>query len=117
MSVKTTMNSFVKQYVAAVKGDDAEVQAQKAFRSADSALKVQIASLNGDVIKLEDDVEAAKEALTSACINGGKVIFDRNHYVEQLVSAKNRLTQAEKALKDHNSKLAFLVETHESLSA
>jgi len=111
------LNSFVKQFVAAVQGDDAEVQAQKAFRSADSALKVQIASLNGDVIALEDSVSSAQEALEQAKINGGKTIQDRNYYVEQLVSAKNRLTQAEKALKDHNSKLAFLVETHEGLSA
>jgi hypothetical protein len=111
------INSFVKQFIAAVQGDDAEVQAQKAFRSADSALKVQIASLNGDVIKLEDDVEAAKEALNAARINGGKVISDRNYYVEQLVAAKNTLTQREKSLKDHNAKLEFLTETLASLSA
>lgn len=111
------LNSFVKQFIAAVQGDDAEVQAQKAFRSADSALKVQIASLNGDVIKLEDDVQSAKETLASARINGGKVISDRNYYVEQLVNAKNRLTQAEKALKDHVAKVDFLTEEHAALSA
>lgn len=111
------VNSFVKQFIAAVKGDDAEVKAQKAFRSADSALKVQIASLKGDVIKLEDDVDNATEALAKAKINGGNVISDRDYYVEQLVCAKNNLTRAEKALTDHNAKLAFLEETLADLSA
>ena len=55
------MNSFVKQFVAAVKGDDVEVQAQKAWRSAESALKVQIAAREGDTISLEDAVNQAKE--------------------------------------------------------
>lgn len=111
------VNSFVKQFIAAVKGDDAEVKAQKAFRSADSALKVQIASLKGDVIKLEDDVDNAKESLNRAKINGGNVISDRDYYVEQLVNAKNNLTRAEKALTDHNAKLEFLESTLADLSA
>lgn len=113
----TKVNSFVKQFIAAVTGDDAEVKAQKAFRSADSALKVQIASLKGDVIKLEDDVENATETLAKAKINGGNTISNRDYYVEQLVEAKNSLTRTEKALKDHNTKLAFLEETLASLSA
>jgi len=111
------LNSFVKEFKALIEGDDSGVKAQKAFRSADSALKVQIASQKGDVIKLEDDVENAIEVLDKAKVNGGNQITDRDYYVEQLVASKNRVILAEKALKDHNSKLAFLEETLASLSA
>jgi len=111
------LNSFVKQFVALVEGDDSGVKAQKAFRSADSALKVQIASQKGDVIKLEDDVENAIEVLNKAKVNNGRTISDRDQYVSQLVNAKNTVTLAEKALKDHNSKLTFLEEILAGLSA
>lgn len=102
------VKSFVKQFVASIKGDDAEVQAQKAFRQADSALQTQIASLRGDLIRLEDNVTEAKEAQENARINGGKLITDRNGYVENLLHSKNNLTLAEEALKDHKEKIKFL---------
>ena len=38
-----TVSSFVKEVIAIIKGDDAEVTAQKIFRQADSAFKAQIA--------------------------------------------------------------------------
>ena len=57
------MKSFVKEVVAIISGDNAEATGQKILRQADSALKTQIASLNGDTISLEDKVEDAKEAL------------------------------------------------------
>lgn len=102
------MKSFVKQVVAVIKGDDAEAVGQKILRAADSALKTQIASLNGDTISLEDNVEAATEGLALARINDGQIISDRNAYVSNLFIAKNRLTDAEEALDAHKERLAFL---------
>ena len=110
------MNSFVKQFVAAVKGDDVEVQAQKAWRSAESALKVQIAAREGDTINLEDAVEQAKEKLNNARINGGKPITDRAEYIEDLINAKNALTDAEIYLEAHMEELSFLKEEYKSLN-
>lgn len=104
----TKINSFVKQFVAVIKGDDAEALAQKAWRQSQSALKTQIASLEGDIIKFEDSVTDAKEAQESARINGGKPITDRNYYVETLLDSKNTVTRTEKALKDHTAKIDFL---------
>lgn len=102
------MKSFVKQVVAVLKGDDAEAMGQKILRGADSALKTQIASLNGDTISLEDNVEAAAEGLALARINHGQIISDRNGYVSELLKAKNKLIDAEEALEVHKEKLAFL---------
>lgn len=102
------VKSFVKQFVATVKGDDAEAQAQKALRQADSALKSQIASLNGDTITFEDAVTTAKEKEELATVNNGNLITSRESYVQNLLNAKNNVTLAEEALKAHKAKIDFL---------
>lgn len=111
------MKSFVKEVVAIISGDNAEATGQKILRQADSALKTQIASLNGDTISLEDKVEDAKETLRLARVNYGKLITDRNEYVRNLLNAKNALTDAEEALEIHLEKIAFLQEQYDSLDA
>jgi chromosome segregation ATPase len=103
-----TVKSFVKQFKAAVQGDDTTAQAEKAFRQAQSALKSQISSLEGDTINLEDRVSDAKETQAKARINNGKTISDRNSYVTNLIENKNRVVDAEKALKVHTDKISFL---------
>src|SRR6185369_5250531 len=95
------VKSFVKQFVATVKGDDAEAKAQKTLRQADSALQSQIASLTGDTITLEDAVTAAKERQDLARVNNGTAISSRESYVRGLLNAKNDVTSAEEALKTH----------------
>lgn len=113
----TKLNSFVNQFVAIVKGDNAEAQGAKAWRSAESALKVQIASLNGDLIRKEDAVEQAKEKLAKARVNYGNQISDRDAYITKLIQAKESLKQAEKAEKAHKDTIAFLEEEYEALKA
>lgn len=111
------VKSFVRQFIAAVSGDDNQVKAEKTFRQANSALLTQISSLNGDTIQLEDKVTDAKEAQSSARINHGYSITDRNSYVEGLLTAKNNVTVAEKNLKNHQEKIAFLKSELEALEA
>lgn len=109
--------SFVRQFVAAVKGDNVEVLAQKALRQADSALKTQISSLEGDTIAKEDRVTDVKEAQEAARINRGQPITDRNAYVRNLLDAKNNVTLAEEDLKTHKEKIAFLKGELDALNA
>jgi len=111
------MNSFVKQFIAAAKGDDVEVMAQKAWRSAESALKVQIAAREGDTISLEDEVARKKEALETARINNGRKVANREDYIDELINAKNNLTEAEEELNDHLSELNFLKSEYDKLNA
>lgn len=111
------MKSFVKEVVAILQGDNAEATGQKILRQADSALKTQIASLNGDTISLEDRVEDAQESLRLAKVNNGKLITDRNQYVRNLLDAKNALTDAQDALSAHLEKIAFLQEQYDFLDA
>lgn len=102
------MNSFEKSFKARLEGDNAEVLASKAWRSAKSALEVQIAALNGDTVQLEDNVETTKENLLNAKVNDGKAISDRTQYVQNLIESQNELTTAESSLKKHKEKLKFL---------
>jgi hypothetical protein len=102
------VNSFVKSFVAIVTGDDSTARAEKAKRQADSALKTHISILKGDLVNKEDAVSAAAEAEQNAVVNGGNPITNRDSYVQELFSAKNRLTLAEQDLKKHQEKIAFL---------
>ena len=112
-----TVKSFVRQFVAAVQGDDSTAKAEKAFRQADSALKTQIAALKGDVISKEDAVTDALEAQSLARINNGQPITNRDIYVQNLLSAKNIVTKAEEDLAKHIAKIEFLESELTALTA
>lgn len=107
--------SFIKQFVAFIKGDDAEVMAQKALRQAKSAITAHIAIGNNETLAKEDAVEAAKELLEAARVNHGNLITDRDKYVIELLLAKNAVIEAEEELAAHLEKLAFLNEELEKL--
>lgn len=111
------LNSFVKEFAAMLTGDSAEVKAQRGWRQADSAFKVQIANLNGDIISKEDAVDVAKENLAKARLNYGNEITDKFSYIQALLSAKESLVKAEKALKAHQDTITFLEEQYEALKA
>ena len=116
MSVSKT-KSFVKEVLAILAGDNNEATAQKILRQADSAFKTQIASLTGDTIAFEDNVEEAKEALRLSRLNNGKLITDRSSYISNLLRAKNNVIDAEEALEAHVTKLDFLKEQASLLEA
>ena len=105
MSELVKIKSFIRQFAAFVKGDDTAALAEKVFRQAESALKSQISSLEGDTIDKEDAVTLAQEALAEVRINHGKPIVDRNRYAEGILTAKNTITKAEETLDLHKQKI------------
>ena len=111
------LNSFAKQFVAIIKGDDAEAKAAKVWRQAESAFKVQIAALGGDLIRKEDAVSQAEETLAKKLVNNGNEIADRDQYISNLIQAKENLRQAEKYLAAHKETIAFLEEQYSLLKA
>jgi hypothetical protein len=111
----TQLTTFVKEFLAIIKGDDAEAKAQKAYRSAMSALKTQISSLEGDTIKFEDEVEEAESKFNLAKVNSGEPIVDRNKYVQNLLVARRQLIDAEEALENHLEKIEVLRSTFEEI--
>jgi chromosome segregation ATPase len=111
------VKSFIKQFVAKIQGDDAEVQAQKALRSAHAALTTHVAIAKADLLSREEAVENAQENLANARINNGETISDRDAYVEQLCEAKNNLNEAESDLEAHKALIQFLEEELTALGA
>ena len=113
----TTTNSFVKQFIALVKGDETEVRALKIWRQCESAFKVQIAALGGDLIRKEDAVTQAEEKLAKALVNNGNEITDRDTYIVNLISAQESLRQSQKNLTAHKDTIEFLEKQYAKLKA
>jgi DNA repair exonuclease SbcCD ATPase subunit len=101
-------SSFVEQFVAFVKGDDAKVEAAKAERQATSALKGEIANLEGELVDAEQNVVDAQEAIKIARVNGGKLISNRKAYAKTLIESRNALTEAEELLEQKEETIKFL---------
>ena len=116
MSTKTIAKSFVKEVIALLQGDTAEVTAQRILRQADSAFKTYIPSLEGDTMSLEDDVENAREKLRLAKLNQGQEILDKANYISNFIFAKNNLKDAEENLQNHLEMLNFLREEYKTLN-
>ena len=111
------LNAFVKEFVAIIKGDEAEAKAAKVWRQAESAFKVQIAALGGDLIRKEDAVTQAEEKLVKALVNNGSEITDRDTYIANLISAQEVLRQSQKNLTAHKDTIEFLEEQYAKLKA
>jgi hypothetical protein len=100
--------SFVKQFIALIKGDDAEALAQKVFRQRSAALTAHIAVAKSETLVLEDKLEEAIEAQNSARLNHGNSISDRDNYVASLIIAENNVIEAKENLEAHLEKISFL---------
>lgn len=114
--MKTQVKSFINQFMAVLKGDTDKVVAEKVFRKASASLKSQISQQEGDLITLEDAVEAAKENIAKARVNNGKIIEDGNIYVETLIGAQNELIDAQEELEAAKKQIAFLQSELDNIS-
>lgn len=105
---KTKVESFINQFIAQIKGDDAKVKAEQNFRLAQSALKVQISLAEAKTVELEQNLENAKEQEIKALVNSGCKITSGENYVSNLVHSSNKVTEAEEELEEHQEYLQFL---------
>lgn len=115
----TKMESYIKEAVALIKGDDATSVATKNWRKSVSAFKVQLAAMEGNLISKEDKVENAKEVLKKALYNNGVLIGDNqgDSFIQNIINAQNSVEQAEKELVAHKKTIAFLEEQYSLLKA
>ncbi len=112
---KTKLNSFVSQFIAIIEGDKAAIQGEKTWRQAESAFKVHIAALNGDLIAKEDAVTAAEKKLTKLLVKNGNEITDRIAYIQGLLDGQKEIDAAKEVLKKHQDAIAFLEAQYEKL--
>lgn len=113
---KNQVSSFINQFIATVKGDDAKAQAEKNWRKANSALKSAIPSSEGDTIRYEDELETAKENLKKARVNNGNDIINPGAYVTGILQATQAVEEAEENLQLHLKKVKILNEELAMLS-
>lgn len=104
----TVAKTFVKQFVAFVNGDDAEVKAAGAHRQALAAVSSSISQLEGDLVDKEITLTDKIEARAAARVNSGEPIKDRPKYVSNLIQAHDAVKAAEEALANHIETIAFL---------
>lgn len=113
MSTTVKVKTFVKEFVALVKGDDAEVVAAKVQRKAESALETRLSVINGKIGDAKDRVKDCEENLVKARLNYGNEIssdsYGRDNYVDKLITATIQLDKA-------NSELENLEHTRAMLS-
>lgn len=88
------LNSFGKEVLARLVGDNNEVLAQKITRKSMSAVNGQIASLNAQLVDAELEVDNAKERLADAKYPAS---YPSNNqaYCQAVVDASNRLEDAQ----------------------
>ena len=105
---KTTVKSFVKQFVSYLQGDSNQVVAEKNWRKATAGFNSQIASIRERILVQEDIVEAAKEDLDGARVHFGQPIIDTVKYVQNIFDAKATLKEAEEDLTELQETLTDL---------
>lgn len=110
------INSFVKQFVAMIQGNDAAVVAEKIKRRAESALSSQIHALEGVTINYEDDLADADDALKNAVLNSGSEVLEASAYLKNLLQKRQERKDVEENFKDHKSKIQFLKDTLASIN-
>ena len=100
------VNSFVKQVVARLAGDDNEVVAQKVARKAMSAIEGQVAALKAQIVDDEQRVEDAQERLDNA-IYPTEVFSDNRSYCQRIANAQADLDAAAEILASTQESIEF----------
>lgn len=97
---------FIREVIARLKGDDAEVLASKIARKALVALESQIAALRSKEVDLESAVEDKQEALANAKFPTEQ-ITNSQVYVQGISNAQNRLDSAKQDLEDVKESIKY----------
>lgn len=109
------MSKFKEKIRAFLEEKQEEREISKSWNIANAAFKSKLALMEADILNHEYVVEKAQEELDSCKVNGGKLIKDRDEYLESLVIARNNLIEAENKLESLRETAKFFKDTHEEL--
>lgn len=107
MSTKKVVSLYMEQFLAVMNGESDEVVAKKAHIQSIKALKAQVASQDADTLDFEEEVEKAAEAFKLAKVNNGVLLESRVVYCENLLNAKNKLSDKQESLDIHLDRVAL----------
>lgn len=104
--VAANLNSFGKEVLARLVGDNNEVQAQKITRKAMSAVGGQIASLKANLVDAELELDNAREAYDNAKYPSSYP-NNNSEYCEGLVDAQAQVDRAQDKVDDIKDSIEF----------
>lgn len=107
---------FVQEVLAQLTGDKDNKVAHRNARMAISAVKGQIASLEGAKVKAENNVELAETKLHEASYPI-KELVDVDSYISQLSRKKNELSEAKEKLEQIEETIGFYEELLDTFTA
>lgn len=102
------MNSFIKLMIAYLAGDSSEAKAIRIQRRAAAILKCEIAATESQILKDEEAVISAEEALHFQTLNQGNAEINEDIYIRALIEAHNAQVKVKNQLKENQKKLEFL---------
>ena len=105
---KSKVTTFVEQFIALVKGDEAGVTAAKVERQRIAALNTAFHNANGDLVDKEQRVQDAEDYVVKCRLNHGVEIINREHYVSNLIAATEKVKDAQEALEAHQLLISTL---------
>lgn len=109
------MSKFTEKIKAYLEEQQEAREISKSWNVANAAFKSKLAVYESEMLNHEFAIEVAQEKLKSAEVNGGKPIHNRDEYINQLLDAKDELTNAENRKEELLRTIEFLQETYETL--
>lgn len=107
--------SYVEEVLARIKGDKDEATAQKNYRLANAAVKGQISSLEGKIVKSEIELEKAEEALLDA-MYPKEIISGSAAFIKSIADCQDRVTEAKTTLEEIEESLKYFQNLHEKFN-
>ena len=108
---KVKMSMFKNLALQTLKGKTAEDTSDEIFEDAKHSIDGQISALKHSLTQKKRDVRMAKAKLTESYVNGGQAIDDSGSYVQNLVSANDRVGVAEAIVTKTEDTIKFLQDT------
>lgn len=109
------MSKFEEKFKNLLTEDESEKQAQKSWNVVNSAFLSKIAILESELVEAKFKEEDAESKLEQAKINFGKVVNDRELYINYLIYYKNSLIDIQNEVKELEETILFLKNTYEEL--
>ena len=100
---------FMKEVIARLKGDDAEVKASKIARKAMVSVESQIAALRSREVDVESKVEDCVEELHNAKFPI-ELIRDNQSYIKGISDAQAKLDSSAEELEDVRESIVYFQE-------
>jgi hypothetical protein len=113
MSTTEKVSLFVQETIARIKGDDNEVIALYNERRCKSTLDAQIGVEEAEIVRLEDSVTTAEEALKDAIYPKYK-LEDTSSYIANIRAARKKVEKAKSDLKERQDIVSELREIRSS---